>query len=187
MGEGKKRTWGEVRDTFKPPTASATVCARADLFAEYERLRELHTRAVEADKALDTAAQQPQAPALAEQIAALREQMQASEVTFTFRGVGRRREEQLLREHPATDAQQETAARNSFHVLFNPDTYFPALAAEACIEPEGIDLAEWQRIYDEWTDGQTQPLRVAVFTVNKAGAEVPKDSSSDSGSTRRGS
>jgi hypothetical protein len=178
MGEGKKRSWADVKAEFKAPTASATVCARADLFAEYEELRVRLEQAKEADKHAETAADDLQAPPVVEQMRALREQMLASQVTFVFQGIGRLREQTLLKENPPTDEQQEFAQKNGFRVLHNPDTYFPALAAEACIDPEGMTHEDWVRIYDEWTDGQTQPLRVAVFTVNKAGAEVPKDETS---------
>jgi hypothetical protein len=180
MGEGRKRAWSDVKADFKSPTASATVCARADLFAEYEALRVRWEQAKEADTHLETAAEEPQAAKLAEQMQVLRGDMLASQVTFVFQGVGRRREQELLLQHPPTDEQQELAKRNGFHMLHNPDTYFPALAVEACVDPEGMTHEDWVSIYDEWTDGQTAPLRKAVFTVNKAGAEVPKDGTSSS-------
>lgn len=174
MGQGRKRAWAELREDFRPPTASATVCARADLFAEYEDLKRRWEEAKESDRGRETAADELAAPALYDQLQALRGQMLGSQVTFTFQGIGRLAEATLRNQHPPTDEQKRLAEAEDLQALFDPDTYIPALLHAACIEPDGMALEDWAGIYDTWTLGQQAPLRKAAFAVNNAGTEVPK-------------
>lgn len=171
MGEGKKRSWAEVKGTFQAPKAQATVCARADLAAEYDALLTQYEQ-VKADDRREggTAADEPKAPKLADRLLALREEMLASNVTFVFQGLGRLREQELIDAHPPLPEQKKEIAE----LLVNPDTYIPALLHAACVEPEGMTLEDWAGIWNEWTDGQTMPLRKAAQTVNKAAVDIPK-------------
>jgi hypothetical protein len=171
MGEGRKRAWADVKGTFKTPKAQATVCARADLAAEYDTLLAEYEQA-KADDRRDggTAADEPKAPLLADKLLALREEMLDSNVTFVFQGLGRLREQELIDAHPPTNDQKKEITE----LLVNPDTYIPALLHAACVEPEGMTLADWTGIWNEWTDGQTMPLRRAAQTVNKAAVDIPK-------------
>lgn len=171
MGEGKKRTWAEVKDTFRAPKAQATVCARADLAAEFDALMAEYEQA-KADDRRDsgTAADEPKAPKLADRLLALREEMRDSNVTFVFQGLGRLREQELIDAHPPTAEQKKAIPE----LQINPDAYQVALFQAACIEPDGMTVENWQQIYDEWTSGQVAVLWRAVQTVNKAAVDVPK-------------
>ncbi len=61
---------------------------------------------------------------------------------FTFRGIGRVRYEELLREHSPTDAQKAQAEQNNRVVQGNVDTFPAALCAAAAVDSE-LSEKEW--------------------------------------------
>lgn len=105
----------------------------------------------------------PVAPGLKRELDALYDQARASEVTFTFRSVGRARFDKLVAEHPATAEQRKqvkemTAERG---MPFDPpkwnlDTFPPAIVAASAVDPE-LTLAEAQEL---WTDENWSPAEL---------------------------
>lgn len=174
------RKWSEVKGEFRKARASATVCARADLAGEIEELRVRYEQARDEDQNNGTAADEPQAPKILEEMKALRQQMADSQVTFTFEALGRKRESDLMAEHPPTAEQVEYANKRGFQAQLNPETHVPAMFFEACIDPAGMTVEDWTEIYNEWSPGEVAKLYRAVSTVNQAAVEVPKvESGSD--------
>lgn len=84
---------------------------------------------------------------------------------MVFQSIGRRKVEQLMTDHPATDAQQRQERRENngdpkARLIYNPDTYPPALVAATLVEPkltyeeavelfesENITAAEWAQMF----------------------------------------
>lgn len=112
----------------------------------------------------------------AEHIDALQQQARASEVTFTFRGVGRGLYSKLLSEHPPTAEQRAAAGDAADALIYNVDTFPPALLAASIVEPEDLhgDLDECATIHDEWSNGQVTRLWRACIQANNGVAETPK-------------
>lgn len=179
MGE---RKWSEVKGDFRRARASATVCARADLAAELEALQVRWEQAKADDQTHDTAADEPQAPKLMEQMRALRQQMLDSQVTFVFEALSRKRDPELISEHPPSEEQKEQARELKFTVMFNPVTYVPALLHETCVEPAGMTVQDWQQLCEDWSEGEVAKLYNAATSLNKGAMEVPKLDGDSAGS-----
>lgn len=156
---------------YRAPQATATICLRADLTTEIDRL-EAELRAVQ--KADDENNRTPEAPALAERIMALQAEAAAAEVRFVFQSMGRRRWSDLIRAHKPTDEQRRLAEENEMVVAFNTDTFPPAAMHASCIEPPNLTLDWWQQIYDRWGEGQVRVLFNACQAAHFGVAEVPK-------------
>lgn len=160
----------DIDGDYQPTLARAKVCLDSKLVLEIDRLEEQLRTARTLDERLHRD-QDAEAPALARRILELKDQAAASEVEFVFRSIGRLAYTELVRKHPATQAQAEEAGA---HLSWNPDTFPPALLAAACVEPDDSTEAWWTRKYNEWGVGQVKRLWEACLTAQGGVVEVPK-------------
>lgn len=97
----------------------------------------------------------------------LREEAEASEVTFTFQAIGHSYMEELQLAHPPTAAQK----RDNYQ--HNPDTFGPALVAACLVEPD-LTEAEVRELWREWSPGMVNTLwRSAWDLCHVAQVAVP--------------
>lgn len=85
---------------------------------------------------------------------------------FIFRGVGRRKFEELQRAHPPTDEQQ---AENGGNLAWNPDTFLPALL-EATVVNSELTAKEWNDDVldsDDWGQAEVGLLLQTALGVNR--------------------
>jgi hypothetical protein len=162
------RTAADIDKAWQPTKARTTICLDSDLVLEIERLERQRLREERLD-AIDNRA--AVAPGIAARIDELREQAKAAEVEFVFQGLGRGAYTDLLRAHPPTPEQETDAGAQ---LLWNTDTFPPALMAAACVEPTGTDLAWWTRKYDDWGVGQVTRLWQTCMAAQAGVVEVPK-------------
>ena len=98
-------------------------------------------------------------------------------VTFRFRGLGRRANDELMArpEHRPTDEQKAEFKKEGGQgeLTFNTETYPPALIAATCIEPEGMTLEKAQRLFDDWTTGDVEGLFTAAMMACRERSSVP--------------
>ena len=83
---------------------------------------------------------------------------------FVFRGVGRRRFEELVRENPPTKAQKE----DDDDAAWDPAAFWPALCSESCANTD-LTPDEWTAlIFDssDWGAGEIKTLRDSALSVN---------------------
>ena len=96
------------------------------------------------------------------ELEAVKAEVRETGVAFLITSVGRLRFEELLREHPPTDEQK--AEHES---TFNPDTFWPALFAEA-IDGD-LTPADWVEDFfdsENWGSAEIKELRDKVQTVH---------------------
>ncbi len=116
----------DVLDRAQPITETVRLCLDGKTVAH---IGELEAELADARAADERDNREPQAPAVADQIVELREQVKAAEVTFTFTSIGRRAWTDLIARHPPTDEQR---ASNLDH---NPVTFQTAAVAASCVDP----------------------------------------------------
>jgi hypothetical protein len=170
-------SWANL-DEVTPPETAVHICLRGDLVAEKDlavaelvRLR---------DAPVGTSVDDPNAAAQQE-IALRVRQLEAecldASVLFRFKGLGRKQRSDLEAAHPPTDGQKAEAEAKDQVALLNGETYKPALVAASCYEPPGITLVHATRMFNEWTDGQWEPLFRACATAQYGAADPgPKSS-----------
>lgn len=168
MSEGVN-IWAKAKQDHRPVHQSVRVPMRGDLLAEIGRLEAEAQQAAAIDQVEN---RDPVAPALAERILQLQDELRASEVEFVFHGIGRKAKAELEREHPPTPEQQTKAEEDGLKLLWNGDTFPPALLAASCVAPEGFDLEAATEVWDEWSEGQAKPLWQACLVANVAGSDV---------------
>lgn len=154
--------WAEVAGMFRPQREFVSLCARADLPAEIDRL-------VERWQEAQRAGREDEVQALSGQLLKLHAEAAASRVRFTFQALGRAAYEELRRAHPATRPQLRLVP----DLAYNPDTFAPALFAATCVEPTGMSMQDWTRICVGWTDGQVMALFRACQAVHLGVVTVP--------------
>jgi hypothetical protein len=156
-----------LRAAAKPAERSVRICFRPDLRA---RLQELERDLAAAERerlsaeSLDAGARTAE---LAEQIEAVRTEMQAASRTFVLRRLPRPRFRELLTEHPpGEDAAEGTEV--------DPETFYPALVRECTVEPE-LDDDDWAWLLgpDQLSDAEYEELAGAAWLVNARDAGVP--------------
>lgn len=98
---------------------------------------------------------------------AVEEQVREDGLELVFRGIGRRRYEELQREHPPTEAQ---AAENEGVTLsWNPDTFLPALL-EATVANSDLTAQEWNDDVidsDDWGQAEIGLILETALAVNR--------------------
>ncbi len=88
---------------------------------------------------------------------------------FVFRGIGRRRFEELQRRHPATDAQVLEAEQQGGVATFNGETLMPELLALTITNAE-LTPEEWREDVldsDDWGQGEIGLLVGYALGVNR--------------------
>lgn len=108
----------------------------------------------------------PQAPGIADQIEALRAEMEASARTFEFEELPRHEYEDLIGEHPPRKVDSEGGAQ------WNADTFPPALIAAASKEPK-LTPKDAQRLWDDLPFGEARRLWLTALSPQGKVGSVP--------------
>jgi hypothetical protein len=151
-------------DDYRPYVSTVKVCGRADLVAEHERLNADLIAAVAADK--DMLASERVAAAKAT-VKAVEAEIEASERTFTFQGLGQREWQDLKRQHPPTEEQRERGHDS------NMETYAPALIAATSLDPK-ISVEQATRLLERLPIAEAEKLYEAALNANGQVAGPPK-------------
>jgi hypothetical protein len=157
--------------------STARVLLRQDLGARHAALNAELQESITRDRLMN---EPDRAPTIAAEIVALEAEMEASEVEFVFRSVGRKRWADMLAKHPPTRAQSQADKRT----VFNPETFPIAAIAASCSTPEGMDEAYAARLEASLSDAQFSALWNACVDANLGGGDIPK-SPMAAGLTRR--
>lgn len=154
----------------KLPEDKVTICLRGDLQVEFEQLEDRLTKALGsvADSLDGTGAAE-----LAEQIEALRRQMEDHSITFTLRAHARPAWKQLLAEHPPRKGDDGAPLDDDRYVGVNTETFFAALVRSSVVDPE-LDDDDWRLLLDErLTDRQFDNLSNAAWNLNRRDVDIP--------------
>ena len=155
------------------PEATVPLCLRADLVAEYERVkRELEK--VRAATAGSLAGPGEQGADLEERLRALWPEMAESTLTVTLRALPSPRYQALVAEHPPRQDGDEVDKRDRFFG-FNVDTFFPVLARACTVAPD-LDAEDWNGLIGEdgkLTDAQVGKLCDAAWKLNRKDVDLP--------------
>ncbi len=180
--KAKAVTLADLRGKKKPVSRSIEIFLDSDVAQAVNRAEAALERAEErlSQRPSDAALQAKQADAKAE---LERLQAEASEsgavATFTFRGIGRKAYEQLIEDHPPTEAQQKEAREAGqaaglpaqFQRLkWNADTFPPALIAAASYEPKITPEEAWEiyHVSENWNDGELTSIFVTAVEAQQA-------------------
>lgn len=119
------------------------------------------------------------------ELAEARERAASDEVceTFTFRAIGQARYDELLREHPPTEAQfsqwrEQVSASPAMALALPPpsydsETFDPALVAVCCVDPR-LTEDEWEEFRrDSLNGGQWAEIVDNAIAVNTARTSRP--------------
>lgn len=155
----------------RPAERTVSLCLRGDLVAEFERLEADHVRATErVDTSL--AGEGPSALALAQQMEALRQQMQDSTLVLTVRAlVPRSRYTDLVLAHPPRTDLEGTPVPQD-REGYNVETFFPALVRASVVDPVMTD-DRWARLDAVLSDRQFDELAISALAVNRGAVSVP--------------
>lgn len=137
-----------------PPTKKVAICLRPDLVEEYEKLERSRRRDTLGDKTVARRAE-------------LEDEIRAATVTFTLKGLPRRRWTQLLAEHPAEKGNKEQEALG-----YNADSFHEALLHESVVDP-ALDEEAWERLDEILTEGHWQRLWLAAQSLNINSLDLP--------------
>jgi len=159
-----------ITAAWQPVIEPVRICLDSELVLRIEDLEEQLLEAQRQDAVSNRA---PVAPGIAEQVLGLQEQARAAEVEFRFRSLGRRAYSDLLRAHPPTEAQKADAPAGQV-LMWDADTFPPALMSATCVQPADTTLDWWRGVYDDWGLGQVERLWKACLTANAGVAEIPK-------------
>ena len=170
-----------VLDTMRSATALSrrvTLCLDGALQDEYDRLVAALTDAAIADK--ESLARE-HTSYVAEQMEAVREKMQAAEVSFTFGALPWLRRLALTGEHPPRDGN--IGDKNSG---YNIETYIPALIREACTSVTGADGDTITDIPDDVWDAMLASLNFQQVDTLFSAAQSANDSATTVPMSARG-
>lgn len=144
-------------------TASCRIVMKNRLVDEIRRLED---EAVQARRDDETENRIPQAPKIAEQIARLREELDASAVEFTFEEIPGHVFDVLTREFPPSKDHKSEG------YLWDVDKFPPALIAAASREPS-LDREAAKKLYNGLPVGERNKLWNAAFNIQAKVGRVP--------------
>ncbi|GLZ62880.1 hypothetical protein [Micromonospora sp. NBRC 107095] len=154
------------------PEDTVSLCLRADLVAEYERVQAEHAKALEA--AGDSLAGSGGAvQALDEQLTELRQEMTGSTLTLTLRALPSHHYQALMDEHPPRVTDEGVNPRD--RLGFNSSTFFQALARTCLISPD-LDDEDWEGLFGEdgaLTDAQVSRVCNTAYALNRKDIDLP--------------
>lgn len=166
----------ELLDQAKPAERSVALCLRGDLVAQWEDLdRQRDEAEKQARYGADSLASGGQARQLAEQMAALREQMVDSTVTFTLRALPRPKYRALVAAHPPRrgDDGQIVPEDGQSGIGVNSETFWTPLI-RACLTAPVLSEAQLTRLLDEvLSDRQFDQLALAALEVCRGDVDIP--------------
>lgn len=162
--------WAVLKKAHRNTVQSTAITLRGDLLDEVERL--------EAQMAVERSKDEwenrlPVVPQLARQIRELEDEARASEVRFTFEGMGRGDYAKLISAHKPTPEQEKDMGQE---MSWNPETFPPALMAASCVEPAELrgNVEEFTEIHATWSIGQVTRLWTTCMNANSLVADTPK-------------
>lgn len=153
----------------KLPERVTPVCLRPDLVAEYE---ELDGQRVNAEKATaDSLAGNSHVRELADELAALQEQMTDSTVPFKLRALSRNKFRGLAAAHPPR--KDEDGKVLDADVVGVNEATFPEALVRACLVDPVLDDELWEALSDKLTDRQYQALVDVAWGLNRHEVDIP--------------
>lgn len=167
MADGIEAILAEAENPDYVRVAVARVLLRQDLITRHEALQADLARAVADDEREN---RMPQAPAIADEILELEQQISDAKVEFRFRSIGRRAWADLLAAHPPTKEQRQADVR----VDHNPATFPIAAIVASCVEP-AMTETDVVRLERALNSSQFDALWVKCLDVNLGGLSDPKD------------
>lgn len=153
----------------RPAESTVRLCLRGDLVAEFEEM-ERQLAAVQAKPANSLAGSGAQG--IAEQIEALRSQMDDFSATFRLRALTRRAYQKLTAAHPARRGPDGAILPEDAEGL-NSETWGFALIRACLIDPE-ISDEQYVRLVDEvLSDRQYEQLYIAALRLCRGDVDIP--------------
>ncbi|MCG5464232.1 hypothetical protein MED01_002397 [Micromonospora sp. MED01] len=158
----------------KLPERTVDICLRGDLQAEWE---DLHRQLADAELAAakdKRLAGDKRARDIGEQITAVQDQMRADTIVFRMRGLGRKRWDRLMKEHPPRKDNDEDT-----QLGYNADTFMEALIRACTYSPDDLDDDTWAELLgDDKADGkltewQFAQLQNTALALNVRKVDVP--------------
>jgi hypothetical protein len=160
----------EIMSVKKPTQRSTRICLRPDLV---EELNNLHAKNFDRSSRFKSLAEAPPDTRYQEAIEALQAEIEEATVTFVFQGVGRRNFELMMQAHPPTDEQQERhKADTGEDLVWNTDTFPPALVAASSLTPK-ISKEEAVKIFEDWDGPDLLDIFNAAFAANQSKVNAP--------------
>lgn len=172
MADGK--SLADVVAHVRPRTKSVRICLRGDLAEEHDRLSAELVEAQRRDKESDSLGAGAEAPAIAERLVDLEQQMRDTLVTFTFQAMGKSAWSDLLASHPPTKSQKD-----DLRLDHNPETFSVAAITASLVEPSDASLEQVENLANILSLGQWSRLWQACLAANIEGDD-PGESSAAS-------
>lgn len=163
------------RGKKKPNVKVAYICNDPDLGDEYEAVKkdlDYYTKLAEVGKL--TTAMVIKTEGLREQERDLSQKVKENSLKFTFRGIGMKRFDNLVEEHPPLDEQIEkmqAAGLGAMALRFNPLTFAPALCQACLVEPEEDITGYWDS--EDWNGIELGELFNAALEANTTRRIIP--------------
>ncbi len=151
-------------DDYEPVVVEARVVQKASLITEHTRLGQA---LFEARKAADDVMHDPEAARLTAELRAVEEQIEASEKTFRFHGIGHGPWQDLKRKHPPSPEDRETG------VDVNLTTWCPAVLVACSLDPK-ITGPQAETMMRKLPPGEFDKLLLAVREANQEVVGAPK-------------
>ncbi len=163
----KQQTMANIIKKKRGVTKKATIQIDGEVAVEIAELRAQVTLAEQFDRKHN---EDDTAPKVQDRLDQLVEDARDTEITFTFKAIGRLPYDELVGDpaNAPTEAQKKEGAQ------FNPDTFPPALVAAAAVDPK-ITLEEAVEIFgdSEWNGAELQKLFFAALEVNTETGDIP--------------
>ena len=161
-----------VKDRLKAaklPERSLQVCLRGDLQAEFDdlerQLREARETPATTGKRLGS---KPDAMAIVEKQAVLRDQMADEMLDLRVRALPRSEWVELVRANPPKPGDDGDEAMG-----VNLEGLMPVAIPRCVVEPE-LDDEDWKMLNDHLSSGDYDRLMTTVWDVNRSGVDIPK-------------
>lgn len=161
----KKKNVKELLARSQRAVRVVDICTRADLVDEAEKLE---TRLERARADQSSIGGNPDVPALEQQLAELREQMEEATITFRIRGLSQRKYTEVVAQHPPRKDDKRDALLG-----MNIDDVIEQLIKLGTEEPQ-LDDDDWQILLDDVLNQATYvQLTDAAWSVNAKDVSVP--------------
>lgn len=149
----------DILKRAKPVERVVHVCVAGDISGEYEDLK-LELEGSEHVARLSSTPDPEKTARLAE----LEDQMLDATFEFRLRALSAHGWSNLLAEHPDTTG----------NLIFNGETFPPALIAKTCVEPEGMDDPEKvSALFDVLSPSQQNDLFDAAWEIHQTSPKGP--------------
>lgn len=155
----------DVFEEAQLPRQEVPICLRGDLVAAWQSLERRFKQAnASADEDALASSRSAEAVKLAEEMAALQDQMRAATRVFQLQALPRDEWHELLRKHPPREDEQTEFNR----------TTFPVAAVAACtIVPKMTEAQAGKLAGEKLTQGQWDTLFAHVWMMNSSQVDVP--------------